>query len=150
MICSQCHASAALLPSLIGLLLPEAVKLGSMQGLCHLISDHLICQTVSDVNVAFGHLICNVEVSDVEVTRVLASTLVSIGLEHHGAFVVLIEDILFYWISLHLKKLLCPYHWRDNFVSGYHFCFGRTSCVHTCFLLREVMAPSPIMKVDPV
>ena len=85
-------------------LLPEVVKLGSVQGFCHVISDHLICQTISGVNVAFGLLVGNVEVSDVQVTRALASTLVSIGLEHHGAFVVLIEDILLNGISLHLKK----------------------------------------------
>ena len=71
MICSQCHPSAALQPSLIGLPLAhaylplEVVKLGSMQGFCHVISNHLLCWTISNVNVAFGLLICNVEVSDV-------------------------------------------------------------------------------------
>ena len=85
-------------------LLPEVVKLGSMQGFCHVISDHLVCQTISDITVSFGLLVCDVEVSDVQVTRALASTLASIGLKQHGAFVVLIEDILLDWISLHLKK----------------------------------------------
>ena len=75
-------------------LLPEAVKLGSVQGFCPIISDHLICWTISDVNVAFGLLIYNVEVLDVQVTRVLASTHTSIGLEQHVTFVVLIEDFL--------------------------------------------------------
>ena len=85
-------------------LLMEAVKLGSMQGFCHVISDHLVCQTIYDVTVAFGLLIGNVEVSDVQMMRALASTLASIGLEQHGTFVVLIEDILFDGISLHLEK----------------------------------------------
>ena len=83
---------------------PEVVKLGSVQGVCHIISNHLICQTISDVNVAFGLLICDIEVSDVQVTRALTSTLVSVGLEQHRTFVVLIEDILLDWIPLHLKK----------------------------------------------
>ena len=71
MICPQCCASAALQPSLIGChwqmhnLLQEVVKLGSMQGFCHVISNHLVCWTISDVNVAFGLLICDVEVLDV-------------------------------------------------------------------------------------
>ena len=52
-------------------LLPEIIKLGSMQGFCHVISDHLISQTISDVNVVFGLLIGDVEVLDVQVTRVL-------------------------------------------------------------------------------
>ena len=60
-------------------LLMEVVKLGSMQGFCHVISNHLICQTISDVNVGFGLLVSDVEVLDVQVTRALASTLVSIG-----------------------------------------------------------------------
>ena len=85
-------------------LLLEVVKLSSMQGVCHVISDHLICQTISDVNVAFGLLVCDIEVSDVQVTRVLASTLASIGLKQYGTFVVLIEDILLDGISLHLEK----------------------------------------------
>ena len=50
--------------------------------------------TISDVNVAFGLLVCNVEILDVQVMRALASTLASVGLEQHGTFVVLIEDIL--------------------------------------------------------
>ena len=85
-------------------LLTEAVKLGSMQGVCHVISDHLICQTIFDVNLAFDLLIGDIEVSDVEMMRVLASTLASIGLKQHGTFVVLIEDILLNWISLCLEK----------------------------------------------
>ena len=85
-------------------LLMEAIKLGFMQGFCHIISDHLICKTIFDVNVAFGLWIGNVEVSDVQMTRALASTLVPIGLKQHGTFVVLIEDILLDWISLCLEK----------------------------------------------
>ena len=85
-------------------LLTEAVKLGSMQGFCHVISDHLICQTIFDVNLVFDLLIGDIEVSDVEMMRVLASTLTSIGLKQHGTFVVLIEDILLNWISLCLEK----------------------------------------------
>ena len=85
-------------------LLPEVVKLGSVQGFCLVISDHLICWTISDVNVTFCLLVSNIEVLDVQVTRVLASTLASVGLEQHGTFVVLIEDILLDGISLHLKK----------------------------------------------
>ena len=76
MICSQCYASSALQPSLVGLQLAmEAFKLGSVQGFCHVISDHLICQTIFDDNVAFGLLICDIEVSDVQKMRALASTL---------------------------------------------------------------------------
>ena len=112
-------------------LLTEVVKLSSMQGFCHVISNHLVCWTISDVNVAFGLLVGNVEVSDVQVARALASALASDGLKQHGALVVLIEDILLDGISLCLKEQSCPYHWGDNFVSGYHFCFSRTSCVHT-------------------
>ena len=75
-------------------LLMEAIKLGSMQGFCHVISNHLVCQTLFDVNVAFGLSISDIEVSDVQMMRALSSTLASIGLEQHGTFVVLIEDIL--------------------------------------------------------
>ena len=85
-------------------LLMEDFELGSMQGFCHAISNHLVCQTIFDVNVAFGLLVGDVEVSDVQMMRVLASTFVSIGLKQQGAFVVLIEDILLDWISLCLKK----------------------------------------------
>ena len=85
-------------------LLLELIKLGSVQGFCHVISDHLTCQTISDVNVAYGLLVGDVEVLDVEVTRALASTLVSVSLKQHGNFIVLIEDILFDRISLHLEK----------------------------------------------
>ena len=82
----------------------EVVKLGSMEGFCHVISDHLICWTISDVNVAFGLLVGNIEVSDAQVTRALASTLVSVGLEQYGTFIVLIEDILLDGISLCLEE----------------------------------------------
>ena len=85
-------------------LLTEAWKLGSIQGFCHVISNHLICQTIFDVNVAFGLLIGDVELSDVQMTRVLARTLASVGLKQHGTLVVLIEDILLDWISLCLRK----------------------------------------------
>ena len=85
-------------------LLTEAVKLGSMQGFCHVTSDHLACQTILNVNVAFGLLVSNMEVSDVQVTRVLASTLAFIGLKQHGTFIVLIEDIPLDGISLCLKE----------------------------------------------
>ena len=76
-------------------LLTEAIELSFMQGFCHVISNHLICQTVFDVNVAL---------SDVQMMRALASTLASVGLEQHGTFIVLIEDILLDWISLCFKK----------------------------------------------
>ena len=76
-------------------LLTEATKLGSMQGSHQVISNHLVCWTTFDVNVAFGLLIHNAEVSDVQMTRVL---------EQHDTFVVLIEDILLDWISLCLEK----------------------------------------------
>ena len=75
-----------------------------MQGFCRVISNHLVCGTMFDINVAFGLLISDIEVSDVQMMRALASTLVSVGLEQHGTFVVLIEDILLDWISLCLKK----------------------------------------------
>ena len=55
-------------------LLTEAIELGSMQGFCYVISNHLVCQTIFDVNVAFGLLIGDIEVSDVQMTRVLACT----------------------------------------------------------------------------
>ena len=82
----------------------ELVKLGSVQGFCHVISNYLICRTIYDVNVAFGLLVSNVEVSDAQVTRALASALASIRLKQHGTFVVLIEDILLDGISLCLEK----------------------------------------------
>ena len=65
-------------------LLMEAIKLGSMQGFCHVISNHLVCQTLFDVNVTFGLSISDIEVSDVQMMRVLSSTLASIGLDHNG------------------------------------------------------------------
>ena len=68
-------------------LLMEAIELGSMQEFCHAISLHLICRTVFDVNEAFGLLIGDIEVSDVQMMRVLASTLASVGLKQHGTFV---------------------------------------------------------------
>ena len=71
-------------------LLMEAIKLGSMQGFCHVISNHFICWTIFNVNVTFGLLIGNVEVLDVEMMRVLAGTLASVDLKQHSAFVVLI------------------------------------------------------------
>ena len=64
-------------------LLTEVIELGSMQGFCHV---NLICQTMFDVNVAFGLLISDVEVSDVQMMRALASTLASIGLKQHGTW----------------------------------------------------------------
>ena len=82
----------------------EAIELGSIQGFCHVISDHLVCQTIFDVNVAFGLLVGDVEVLDVKMMRVLASTLASIGLKQHRTYVFVIEDILLHWISLCLKK----------------------------------------------
>ena len=60
-------------------LLMEAIKQGSMQGFGHVVSDHLVCQTIFDVNVAFGLLIGNVEVLDVQMMRVLDSTVSSVG-----------------------------------------------------------------------
>ena len=75
-------------------LLKEAIELVSMQGFCHVISNHLICWTIFDVNVAFGLLIGDLEVLDVQMMTALASTLASIGLKQHVTFVVLIEDIL--------------------------------------------------------
>ena len=65
-------------------LLPEVVKLGSVQRFCHVISDHLVRQTISDVNVAFDLLVCDIEVSDFQVMRALASTLASVGLQQHS------------------------------------------------------------------
>ena len=81
-------------------LLMEVIKLGSVQGFCHVISYHLICQTIFDVNVAFGFW----SVMDVQMKRALASTLASISFEQHGALVVLIEDILLDGISLCLEE----------------------------------------------
>ena len=68
--------------------LTEAIKVGSIQGLCHIISDHLVCQTIFDANVAFRLLVSDIEVSDVQMMRLLASTLASIGLEQHDTFIV--------------------------------------------------------------
>ena len=94
MICSQCHASSALQPSLIGLPLADELSAdGSHQTWLH-----------ARVNEAFGLLVHDIEVSDVQMTRVLASTLASVSLEQHGTFVVLIKDIFLDWISLHLKE----------------------------------------------
>ena len=70
-------------------LLTEAIKLCSIQGFCHVISNHLVCWTIFNVNVTFGLLIGNVEVSDVQMMRALASTLASVFLEQHSTFVVL-------------------------------------------------------------
>ena len=85
-------------------LLTEAFELGSMQGFCHIISDHLVRQTIFDVNVALGLLDCNIEVLDVQMVRALASTLASVGLKQHGTFAVLIKDILLDWMSLCLNE----------------------------------------------
>ena len=64
--------------------LMEAIKCGSMQGFCQVISDHLVCHTIFDVTVAFDLLVSDVEVLDVQVMRVVASTLASIGLEQYA------------------------------------------------------------------
>ena len=131
-------------------LLTEAAKLGSMQGFCHVISDHVICKTIFDVNVAFGLLVGKVEGSDVQVTRALASTLASVGLKQHGTSVVLIEDIFLGRISLRMRNNCV--HIIGQMISS----AGTTSALVEllvfipCFLLREVMAPSPIVKVEPV
>ena len=53
---------------------------------------------------SFGLMVSDVEVSDVQVMRALASTLASIGLEQDGTFVVLTEDILLDGITLCLKE----------------------------------------------
>ena len=71
-------------------LLPEAIELGSMQGFCHVISNHLVGWTIFNVNVTFDLLNGDVEVSDIEMMRALACTLVSIGPKQHGAFIVLV------------------------------------------------------------
>ena len=111
MICSQYCASSALQPSLVVLQLADALSAnGSHQTWLHarvlscIISSHLIYQTIFDVNVAFHLLISDIEVLDVQMVRVLASTLVFVGLEQHGTFIVLVEDILLDWISMCLKK----------------------------------------------
>ena len=56
-------------------LLTEAIDLGSMQGFCHVLSNHLICWTISDVNVGFGLLIGDIEVLDVQMMRDLPALL---------------------------------------------------------------------------
>ena len=110
MIRSQCCASAALQPSLVGLQLADALSADESHQtwlharFSHVISDYLICQSIFDVTVSFCPLIGNVEVSDIQMTRALASTHASVGLKQHGTFVVLIEDILLDWISLCLEK----------------------------------------------
>ena len=110
MICSQCCANSALQPSLVGLQLADALSAdGSSQTwlharVCHVISNNLLCWTIFGVYVDSGLLIGDIEVLDVQTMRALASTLASIGLEQHGTFVVLIEDILLDWISLCLEK----------------------------------------------
>ena len=71
-------------------LLLEAIKLGTMQEFCHVVPDHLICWAIFNVNVVFGLLISDIEVSDVEMMRALACTLVSIGLEQHSALVIVV------------------------------------------------------------
>ena len=85
-------------------LLMEAVKICSMQRFCHVIPDHLICWAIFNVNVASGLLVSDAEVSDVEMMRALAWTLVSIGLEQYSTLVILINDVLLNWVSLHLKE----------------------------------------------
>ena len=87
-------------------LLMEAIKIGSMQRSCHVLPGHLICWTMFNVNMSFGLLINNVEVSDVEMSRVLGCTPMSIGLclEQHSRLVVLVWDVLLNWVSLHLKE----------------------------------------------
>ena len=121
-----------------------------MQWFCHVISDHLVCQTIFDVNVAFGLLISHTEVSDVQMMRVLASTLASIGLKQHGTFVVLIEDILLDCISLCLKNN-CVHIIGEMILSvATTFALVELLGFIPCFLLREVMAPSHIEKVEPV
>ena len=131
-------------------LLMEAIKLGSMQGFCHVISNHLVCQTIFYVNVAFGLLIGNVEVSDVQMMRVLASILASVVLKQHGTCVVLIE-------IFSLTGYPCDL--RNNHVDiiGEMILSAATTSTSVellvfipCFLLREVMAPSPIEMVGPV
>ena len=81
MICSQYHASAALQRSLIGLPLTDAESadrscqtwLHAWVLSCNLQSSHL-SDNIS-VNMAFGLLVGNIEVSDVQVTRALPALL---------------------------------------------------------------------------
>ena len=64
-------------------LLSEAIKLDSMQGLCHVVPDHLISWTIFDVNVTFVLLISDVDVLDIEMMGALACTLAT-SLEEHS------------------------------------------------------------------
>ena len=87
-------------------LLMEAIELGSMQVF---VMQSLIISSVGQYlmsmwPLAFGLLISYVEVLDVQMMRALASTLVSVALEQHGTFVVLMEDILLDLISSCLEK----------------------------------------------
>ena len=67
----SCYFSTAAINWQMHYLLIEVIELGSMQGFCYVISDHLICWTIFDVNVAFGLLISDIEVSDVQMTRAI-------------------------------------------------------------------------------
>ena len=85
-------------------LLTEAIELGSTLGFCHVISDHLICQIIFDVNVALGLLIGDKESIGCSNDESACQHSCIVGLEQHGALVVMIEDILLDWISLCLEK----------------------------------------------
>ena len=102
-------------------------------------------------NVAFGLLVGYVEVLDVQMTRVLAITLASIGLEQHGTFVVLLKDIF------SLTGYPCTLRNNHVHIMGEMILSGATTSALVelivfipCFLLRKVMAPFPIKKVEPV
>ena len=78
-----------------------------MQGFTEEVCNHVLGRTVDQVDVSFLNTVLDKEVSDGNVTRLLASRLAAILFHLHCAHVVLVE-IVFHFIPLCSKEVGCP------------------------------------------
>ncbi len=86
----------------------EFAEDAALQRLCEEVSKHLTSGTVLEFDFASSHTVGNKEVTDVNMTGLLATRSPTILFEKHGTLIVLVDDQVSHSVSLRLEKVLRP------------------------------------------
>ena len=103
----------------------EFNKLVALQGLGHVVGNHLISRAVFNSKVALFNLVREKEITDIQSTSALTRAALSILLQKNSTLVILVQDVLVNLVPLRLHKQFRPEDVHRCIIRSHEFRFSR-------------------------
>jgi hypothetical protein len=125
-------------------LFAELITQLSLERLAVIVGDHLVRRAIHDFQISFLDLVCKEEITNVKGTCSTCRTFLTVVKKKDSAFVVLIEDVTFDFITLGFHKEFSPKDRRRHVIATNEFAFSTAASIE--FLLTGIIVEETASK----